>query len=82
MFFTPAKAGFFMPRVFVRAELIKIVYEKAGAMGFEVDHVVPLQSKVVCGLHVWSNLQLLSQIENGKKGNRFWPDMWEGRVAA
>ena len=57
-------------------ELIKIVYEKASDMGFEVDHVVPLQSKAVCGLHVWSNLQLLSQPENGKKGNRHWPDMW------
>ena len=58
------------------ADLIKIVYEKAGDMGFDVDHVVPLRSKVVCGLHVWGNLQLLSQSENSKKGNRHWPDMW------
>ena len=58
-------------------ELIKIVYEKAGVMGFQVDHVVPLQSKVVSGLHVWGNLQLLSQSENAKKKNYHWPDMWE-----
>ena len=63
-------------------ELIKIVYEKASAMGFDVDHVVSLQSKVVCGLHVWNNLQLLSSAENVKKSNLTWPDMWEGRMAA
>ena len=59
------------------ADLIKVVYERAGAMGFEVDHVVPLLSKAVCGLHVWSNLQLLSKPENRKKSNYVWPDMWE-----
>lgn len=42
-----------------------------------VDHQVPLQSRVVCGLHVEHNLQVLVGGANQSKGNRHWPDMWE-----
>lgn len=54
---------------------IKLVYQKARELGMQVDHVVPLRGKTVCGLHVWENLQALLSVENIKKGNRCWPDM-------
>lgn len=41
-----------------------------------VDHIVPLQSKFVCGLHCEDNLQILTVSENAKKLNVVWPDMW------
>ena len=37
----------------------------------EVDHIVPLVSPVVCGLHVEHNLQVLTRAANQKKGNRY-----------
>lgn len=57
--------------------LIDKVYRKAQEFGFDVDHIVPITSTTVCGLHVWHNLQLLAPKENRAKGNRWWPDMPE-----
>ena len=40
-----------------------------------VDHLVPLKSNVVCGLHNEFNLRVIPGSENSRKGNRHWPDM-------
>ena len=36
---------------------------------WHVDHIIPLHNKLVCGLHIWSNLQVIPKLVNLQKGN-------------
>jgi hypothetical protein len=58
-------------------EIYDLAAVRSKVTGFEwhVDHIVPLQSKVVCGLHVEHNLRVIPKGMNLAKGNRHWPDM-------
>lgn len=53
-------------------EKIKEIYNKC-PIGMQVDHIIPLQGKLVQGLHVENNLQYLSADENLLKQNNYTP---------
>lgn len=54
-------------------EAIRTFYENCPE-GMTVDHIIPLQGKIVSGLHVANNLQYLTSGDNSKKRNRFDPE--------
>jgi len=61
-------------------DAIAMIYRTAhiaNISGFDVhvDHIVPLQSKHVSGLHWHGNLQIIPSTANYAKSNRRWPNM-------
>lgn len=54
---------------------VEYIYSLAAKKGWAVDHIVPLNSGLVCGLNVQDNLRVIPAELNSYKGNRYWPDM-------
>lgn len=69
---TPVWANeFFLEEAFHLAKLRTI---KLG-IRYHVDHIVPLRSNLVCGLHSETNIQVIPATDNIRKSNRTWPQM-------
>lgn len=44
--------------------------KQATGVDWSIDHIFPLQSKDVCGLHISENIQVIPAVTNSAKGNR------------
>lgn len=53
-------------------EVCRMISEKTG-VPHQVDHVLPIQSDLVCGFHVYENLAIIPAYMNAKKSNKEWP---------
>lgn len=73
------RVGQLEPASWADMDAIKKVYAEARRISLEtgikhhVDHVLPVNGDLVSGLHVETNLQILTALDNIKKGNRFEP---------
>ncbi len=65
------------PKWALQSDINKL-YKLSKKMGsnYQVDHIIPLASPFVCGLHCPDNLEIITEIQNIKKSNSYWPDMW------
>ena len=60
-------------------DAIKRIYRTAHILSkmlgspMEVDHIIPLKNKLVCGLHHQNNLRIISMKWNRRKSNKFNP---------
>ena len=46
---------------------------KSTGVKHEVDHIIPLTSDIVCGLHCEHNLRVITKTENNNKSNKHQP---------
>lgn len=60
----------------VRTYMAAAVLTELFGVRFIVDHMVPLTSPLVCGLHTHDNLRVMRADENRVKSNTYWPQMW------
>jgi hypothetical protein len=54
--------------------------KRDGAKTWAVDHIVPLNHPIVCGLHIACNLQIIPYLDNSKKSNLWYPNMPEEQL--
>ena len=62
--------------------IINAIYQKAyliskqSGIQYEVDHIIPLQGKNVCGLHNEFNLQIITMTTNRQKATNYKDEEW------
>lgn len=55
------------------AIILRQLREKVFGFKWHVDHVIPLNGKLVSGLHVWNNIAVIPAVENIRKSNQYDP---------
>lgn len=58
--------------VFIEAQNLCQKRKDVTGFSWEMDHIIPLKGKEVCGLHVYNNIQVIPQKLNSSKRNRYF----------
>ena len=48
-----------------------VLMEKETGIKYEVDHIIPLNGENASGLHIHTNLQIVTKLKNIEKSNKF-----------
>jgi hypothetical protein len=61
------------------------ILSQFGKTNYVVDHTIPLKGKMVSGLHIESNLRIITDKWNARKGNKYQSNLEvikvEGRLS-
>lgn len=57
-------------KIIERMYIVSSYLTEATLIPHEMDHIIPLKGKDVCGLHVHNNLRIVRRTTNRSKGNR------------
>jgi hypothetical protein len=64
--------------VVIEAHILRKLRNNITGFEWHVDHIEPLRGKDICGLHIWSNIQVIPKRLNLIKGsNRAFHAQWE-----
>jgi hypothetical protein len=61
--------------ILAEAKKLARLRTKVTGTQWEVDHIVPIKSPKVCGLHAFTNIRVVPKAVNAAKRNLYWPDM-------
>lgn len=61
--------------ILAEAKKLARLRTKVTGMQWEVDHIIPIKSPKVCGLHAFTNIRVVPKAVNAAKRNFYWPDM-------
>ena len=57
--------------VLIEAKHLTFLRKEITSLNWHIDHIIPLNGEFVSGLHVWNNIQVITEQENIKKGNKY-----------